>query len=159
MRRMFRLGRALLDQAHWALVMILPARVLGWRPLRWLRAGEPMISAEVMAVMEAAAILEISEYDLLVLAYEERFGRSPARAEIDRVFVPYMLAGRAPNWAVGVAEEIIALYESDRLGESRFRVRARPPTTRDILIGLAQCVLLLVVLWIIFVMFDTYHPP
>ncbi len=157
MRGSHRFVRVLLDHLQWLAVMVLPARMLSWHPLRRLQ-GEPMSSPEATVVMEAAAILEISEYDLLVLAYEERFGRRPARREIDRIFTPYMIAGKTPAWAVGTAHEIIDLFERDRLRDSRFAVRARPPTTRDIIVGLAQCVLLLLILWMIYVMFNNYPP-
>lgn len=111
-------------------------------------------------VIEAAAILEISEYELLDMAYREWFGRPPRAAELSDVFGPYMFDGRTPYWAVALARQIITLYNQGRLAESRFRAMMRPPPTlRDILTAVSQSVLLLLLAWFIYYAASSWQPP
>ena len=111
-------------------------------------------------VIDAAAILEISEYELLDMAYREWFGRPPSARELNEVFGPYMFDGVTPYWAASLARQVIALHDEGRLEQSRFRPAARPPPSlRDILTAIAQSVLLLLLFWLIYHLASTYHPP
>ena len=145
---------------RWALTWLLPAFLLRALPRMVLVRRADAYAGEGYQVVEAAGILEISEYDLLGLAYREKFHHEAARAMLDRAFTQYMVAGSAPAWAVAFAAEVIELYESGRLAERDFALHTNPPpTVRDILIGLSQCVLMLLVLWVIYLAFAGYTPP
>lgn len=110
-------------------------------------------------VIEAAAILEISEYELLAMAFREWHGRPPRGEDLDPLFGPYMLDGVTPYWAVSLARQVISLYEHGRLRESRFRAPARPPATpRDIVTGIAQSLLLLALFGLIWYVASVYEP-
>lgn len=111
-------------------------------------------------VIDAAAILEISEYELLALAYREWYGRAPCTDELGAVFGPYMFHGRTPFWAVALARQVIALHDAGQLAESRFaRAGQPPPRLRDLLTAAAQSVLLLVVFGLIYYSAAGYQPP
>jgi hypothetical protein len=160
LRLWWRWRRSAADSIRWALTWVLPAFVLRTLPRMVRVRCADAYAGEGYQVVEAAGILEISEYDLLGLAYRETFRREAARALLDRAFTQYMLAGNAPTWAIAFAAEVIDLFESGRLAERDFALHTHPPpTARDILMGLAQCLLLLFLLGIIFVAFSTYTPP
>lgn len=111
-------------------------------------------------VIDAAAILEISEYELLALAYREWYGRAPCTQELSAAFGPYMFHGRTPFWAVALARQVIALHDAGKLAESRFaRAGQPPPRLRDLLTAAAQSVLLLVVFGLIYYSVVSYQPP
>lgn len=104
-------------------------------------------------------MLEISEYELLAMAYREWYGRPPRREDLDALFGPYMFDGSTPYWAVALARQVITLYEHGRLAESRFRSPAHPPpTVRELVTGIGQSVLLLTVLWLIWYAVSVYAP-
>lgn len=111
-------------------------------------------------VIDAAAILEIPEYELLALAYREWYGRAPRTHELGAVFGPYMFHGRTPFWAVALARQVIALHDAGQLAGSRFaRGGQPPPRLRDLLTAAAQSVLLLVVFGLIYYGVVSYQPP
>lgn len=122
-------------------------------------AGDRRLDPRARQVIEAAAILEISEYELLAMAYREWYGRSPRREDLDALFGPYMFDGVTPFWAVSLARQIIALHDQGRLRESRFRAPAHPPATlRDIITGTSQCLLLLALVGLIWYLVSVYPP-
>lgn len=152
-------GRTILEHLRWALIVLAPRGQVRRRLAQWRRSLAHHLPPEAQDVVDAASILEISEYDLLALAYEERFGRKPRPVELGRVFTPYMLDGETPEWGTALAREIIGLYERGELPESRFAIMLRPPATwREWLSGILESLLVLGVLWLIYYAFATYQP-
>lgn len=123
------------------------------------RPAQRHLDPRARQVIDAAAMLEIPEYEFLAMAYREWYGRPPPREILDALFGPYMFDGTTPYWAVSLARQVIALYESGRLDESRFRSPAHPPATlRDLVTAIGQSVILLAVLWLIWYAVTVYRP-
>ncbi len=83
-------------------------------------------------VPEAAAALDVKEFDLFALAHRWWFGRGADARVLERVFAAYMFAGAVPPWARHYAREILrelrsAAPDLTRLGLQRPRATARPP--------------------------------
>ena len=83
-------------------------------------------------ILEAAALLEVKEFDLFALAHRWWFGRRLDRQALKRVFAAYMFAGAVPPWARHYAREVLrelgsATPDLTRLGLERPRATARPP--------------------------------
>ncbi len=83
-------------------------------------------------ILEAAAVLEVKEFDLFALAHRWWFGRRLDRERLERVFAAYMFAGAVPPWARHYAREILrelrsAAPDLTRLGVERPRAQARLP--------------------------------
>lgn len=83
-------------------------------------------------VPEAAAALDIKEFDLFALAHRWWFGRPLDRQALERVFAAYMFAGAVPPWARHYAREVLrelgsAAPDLTRLGLRRPRAAAQPP--------------------------------
>lgn len=62
-------------------------------------------------IAEAANILEIGEFQLIQLAYNEWYGRDMAEREQDRIFDSYMLAGQVAPWMRDFARKIVEKFE------------------------------------------------
>jgi len=152
--------RSAAGQLGWWLVWLLPAAVVQYIPLLRRFPRRPSeFDPSAGPVVEAAGILETSEYEILRIAFAETFGREPRPEELGRFFSRYLLTGWTPWWATAVAREVIELYDTGKLPESRFAVERRPPATRrELLAGIFQSLLLLAVFGMIYVMFSGYQP-
>ena len=83
-------------------------------------------------ILEAAALLEVKEFDLFALAHRWWFGRRLGQQALERVFANYMFGGVVPPWARHYAREILrelasAAPDLARLGFERPPRHARPP--------------------------------
>ena len=83
-------------------------------------------------VLEAAAALEVKEFDLFALAHRWWFGRGADARVLERVFAASMFAGAVPPWARHYAREILRELRSAepdlmRFGLQRPRAPTRPP--------------------------------
>ena len=68
---------------------------------------------ERTVVAQAANILQVGEFQLLQLAYDDWYGRELSEAMTDRLFEAYMLHGEVPHWAREYALRIIRQDEID----------------------------------------------
>ena len=65
------------------------------------------------SIVQAANILEISEYDVLGRAYIAWYGRAASNATIQRVFSDYIKNLRPPHWAQHYARKVIEDFERE----------------------------------------------
>ncbi|PIW26573.1 MAG: hypothetical protein COW30_14275 [Rhodospirillales bacterium CG15_BIG_FIL_POST_REV_8_21_14_020_66_15] len=100
---------------------------------------------DARAVRAAAAILNLSEYDLFQLAFERWWGRPPRNGELEPAFVAFLFDQGTPHWARHFARRVLDEAEAgtlDRaaLGAGRFKrvvplpTRARPPLSVTLLL-------------------------
>ena len=68
-------------------------------------------------VARAANLLQVGEFQLLQLAYEEWYGRRLPEALVDRLFAAYMFHNEVPHWARQYARNILRLEEEGRLDD------------------------------------------
>lgn len=86
-----------------------------------------------VAVSEAAAALELAEFDLFRLAYRRWFGRQPDPDTLERAFADYMLRDVVPAWVRRLCADVIAQRDTcglspQAMGAHRYRDRpSRPP--------------------------------
>ena len=85
------------------------------------------------AVMDAAALLDVTEFDFFRLAYRRRFGHQPRERMLETVFAGYMLRAEVPPWVTALCYEILQRrdhgnLDAEAIGAGRFRDRpVRPP--------------------------------
>jgi hypothetical protein len=107
------------------------------------------IPADVLAVANAAALLDITEFELFRLAHLDWFGRAVSDKTIEGYFIPYMFRGVVPFWVRNFTRLIVRLdgagdLDRERLGVPRrawSRAMARRGTIYLLLIALALVVL------------------
>ena len=71
-----------------------------------------------MIVSSAANILQVGEFQLLQLAYQEWFGEDLPEAMVTQVFTTYMLRNEVPHWARHYARLILMRAEQGLLAEN-----------------------------------------
>ena len=76
-------------------------------------------------VMDAAAALDIREFDLFVLAYRRRFERDPLPDRIEDIFAHYMFSQEAPAYVRQFAREALEQAAAGALDPTEFGVAPR----------------------------------
>ena len=74
-----------------------------------------------MIVSSAANILQVGEFQLLQLSYQEWFGEDLPEAMVTQVFTAYMLRNEVPHWARHYARLILMREEQGTLAENDAR--------------------------------------
>jgi hypothetical protein len=93
---------------------------------RRLFFDEKKMSADVADVLEAAALLEVTEFEFFRIAHRRWYGIRIEDKELERLYLPYMFHGRVPLWVRQLAREVIAKAEADCLDPKSFGVLPRP---------------------------------
>jgi len=109
------------------------------------------IPADVLEVLETAAVLSISEFRLFRLAYEAWHGREADDRIIEAHFLPYMFHDQVPPWVRWYTHKVLRLECDGRLDPGELGIetpRGSPSLLRrgiaySFLIGLAVIGLLL----------------
>ena len=113
---------------------------------RRLFFDEKKMSDDVADVLEAAALLQVTEFELFRLAWRRWHGRGIADAELERHYLPYMFKSRVPAWVRGLARQVIADAEAGRLDPTAYGVMPRPLTMDMYNRGLRYCLWIAVIL-------------
>lgn len=58
----------------------------------------PALSPDTQDMQNTLRLLDVSEFRLFELAYQEWFGRAASESELERAFVPYLFFGELPCW-------------------------------------------------------------
>jgi hypothetical protein len=88
-------------------------------------------TADTRLVMDAAAALEVREFDLFVLAYQRRFERDPLPDRIEDVFAHYMFRQDVPAYVRQFAREVVTRARTGALDPAAFGVAAKPAARPD----------------------------
>lgn len=91
---------------------------------------------------EAANILDISEYDVLLQAYQHWYGKHAPYDQLNRAFSSYLKTQQPPHWARHYALGVIANFETEMGAKYKsfslfwqvaWRAKARPGNTDPVL--------------------------
>lgn len=93
---------------------------------RKLFFDEKKMSADVADVLEAAALLEVTEFELFGIAYRRWYGTAIDDRELEPLYLPYMFHGRVPLWVRQLAREVIAKAETDSLDPKIYGILPKP---------------------------------
>lgn len=96
-------------------------------------------------VLDAAAVLDIREFDLFALAHSWRFGRHAEVAALERIFAAYMFGGITPAWVRQYAQRVLNPSRlrppnSPRHGRAGPRPGAAAPRHGRLVVGLTFAV-------------------
>lgn len=93
---------------------------------RRLFFDEKKMSGDVADVLEAAALLEVTEFELFRIAHRRWHGGEIGDDHLERLYLPYMFKGHVPIWVRHLAREVIADADAGRLEPKAFGVMPRP---------------------------------
>ncbi len=107
---------------------------------RFLSPGE-----DACLVLDAAALLDVREFDLFELAYDWWFGAHAEIKALEKAFVPYMFRGIVPLWVRQYAREVMieagsARPDFLRLGIEGVRRVTLPPRNGKFIVAITVVV-------------------
>lgn len=92
---------------------------------RVLNGGTHM-PADGRAVLDASAVLEISEHRLFELAYRRWYGHEAGRRVVDRAFGQYLFRMDAPFWVRQYCRDVLRCSRAGDLSPREFGVEPLP---------------------------------
>ena len=103
---------------------------------RFLSPGE-----DASFVLDAAAPLDVREFDFFALAHDWWFGTRAEIKALERAFVPYMFRGIVPLWVRQYAREVMIEARSvqpdfPRLGIAEVHKAVSPPRNGGLIVAL-----------------------
>jgi hypothetical protein len=93
---------------------------------RRLFFDEGKMPGDVADVLEAAALLEVTEFEFFRIAYRRWFGADIRDEDLERLYLPYMFHGRVPPWVRQLSRQVIAEAEAEALDPRTYGVLPRP---------------------------------
>lgn len=112
----------------------------------WL-LGDP-VPADVQAVLDAAAVLEITEFDVFELAHRDWYGRPAATRTTERWFAAYMFGGEVPPWVRQFTRRVLTDHHGRLAPAAPGPARSRSGTRMK---GGVYLALLALALWVLVV--------
>ncbi len=88
------------------------------------------IDADIVAVLDASSVMEVTEFRFFQLAYRDWHGRKASDQQIEQYFAAYMFAERIPSWVRSFARKILQLHADGRLDPKTFGIWQRLPSAR-----------------------------
>ncbi len=113
---------------------------------RRLFFDEKKMSTDVADVLEAAALLEVTEFEFFRIAYRRWFGKEITDRELEPLYLPYMFGGRVPPWVRQLARQVIGEAEAEALDPKAYGVLPRPLSMDMYNRGLRYCLWIAVIL-------------
>ena len=113
---------------------------------------EEEFGPDVQEVLDTAALLDITEFELFRIAHRRWFGSPVADRDIEPIFADYMFSYEVPVWVRHFTHEVMRQRREGRVDPRQFGVR--PPIVSDkqalkglwYLLLVAACVALLLAL-------------
>jgi hypothetical protein len=107
------------------------------------------LHADVVSLLDASSVLEVTEFRFFELAFHDWHGRKADEALIEKHFAAYMFANRIPNWVRHFARKILKLDAQGKLDPKNFGVWRRLPSARMMLIAKLYTATLLAVFFLL----------
>lgn len=110
------------------------------------------IRPDVQAVLDAAALLDITEYDVFHLAYARWHGERADENTMEPFFVAYMFHDVVPLWVRHFARKVQDLSRLGRLDRASMGVELLPSTRRMVRAGVRYTVGIVTALLVLLVL-------
>lgn len=94
------------------------------------------LSPDLQTLLEAVALLDISEFRLFELAYQKWYGRAAPAEQLEEEFAHYMFGDEVPFWVRHYARDVLDLAGQFRSGECPLEPSPQPATRAGVRRGL-----------------------
>lgn len=81
---------------------------------------EKSIPLDTRNVLDAAAVLQVTEFHLFQIAYRHWYGRHASERSIERFFVPYMFRSVVPYWVRQLCRRVLRASAEGKLNPAEF---------------------------------------
>ena len=98
---------------------------------KMVRRMDSDVSADTRYVLDAAACLDVTEYELFRLAYRRWHDAEPQTERLERVFAHYMFRHEAPPYVRQFAREVLRRARDGELRSHDFGVPPPPDARPD----------------------------
>ena len=115
------------------------------------------LSPDLQVLLDAVALLDISEFRLFELAYQDWYGKPAKKMKLEGIFVRYMYCEEIPFWVRHYAREI--MQQDDQLQDNRLPHAPRQNTATAAAIRRGLRVLLGLIFILVFLIIVTNHSP
>ena len=89
--------------------------------------SEDPLPPDIETVLNAAAVLDVTEFQFFELAWADWFGRLGPEEEVEPFFVRYMFEQVVPNWVRQFARKVLKLFDEGSLDPEDFGVQMYSP--------------------------------
>ena len=113
---------------------------------------DPDIDPVVREVLDVAALLDTTEFNIFCLAYVRWFGRDAPTSIIEPYFNDYMFQDIVPYWVHHFTRQIIYLYYKNQLNVADYGLTKPPLSRRMAFIGRVYAVVLVLILVALFIL-------
>ncbi|MEJ2528686.1 MAG: hypothetical protein P8Z39_01050 [Gammaproteobacteria bacterium] len=117
-------------------------------------AFDEHMEPEIQRVLDTAAILEITEFEVFRLSYDRWFGRPANDVLIERFFCNYMFEMIVPSWVNHFTRRVMALYNEGRLDPTRYGIFPKPVSHASTRMGIQIAVIVTTILICLFLLAD-----
>jgi hypothetical protein len=107
------------------------------------------IDTDIVAILDASSVLEVTEFRFFELAYRDWHGRKASEQQIEKYFAAYMFAERIPSWVRSFARKILRLHAKGSLDPRTFGIWQRLPSARMRFFAKAYMAVLIVIFIVI----------
>lgn len=105
-------------------------------------AFDEHMEPEIQRVLDTAAILEITEFEVFRLAYDRWFGTPANDTIIEPFFCNYMFEMVVPSWVNHFTRTFMELYHAGRLDPTKYGIFPKPFSHASVRIGILIAVVL-----------------
>lgn len=116
---------------------------------------EDQIKSDVRAVLNASALLEISEHEVFRLAYVRWQGKLPGERALERQFAAYMFAEVVPFWVTRFARLVEQQHGEHKLDRRALGIAQLRPSRQMVYQGILAIVAILGVMIVLMVLAES----
>jgi len=98
----------------------------------WLSFENTDLNPGCREVLNTAALLETSEFNVFHLAYRSWYGKTVSDKEIERYYVPYMFREVVPHWVRSFCRMILESEKSGKLDARNYVPPEPPPKKHEV---------------------------
>lgn len=95
----------------------------------------PSLPSDVSAVLDAAALLDTSEFNIFTIGYNKWFGENASIKTIENHYAAYMFNAVVPHWVRHFSRTIIQLSDTGSLNPNDFVEEIIPASQKSIQIA------------------------
>ena len=104
------------------------------------------LDPDIQSVLDAAAMLDVTEYELFRLAYRRWYGSVPDDGKVEPHFVAYMFRNVVPLWVRHFARKVESLFRRGKLDRHALGVDRLATSPEMVSLGVRYTVAIGVVL-------------